>query len=536
MNGEALGRFFSGGCAFLSSNKEYVNELNVFPVPDGDTGTNMGLTITSAVKGIGDNKTASKVATGIANGALMGARGNSGVILSQILRGFSQGIGDNEVVTPKIMALSIQKGVDLAYRTVMKPVEGTILTVAKEMGIRANEIVTDEMNMVEFLSEVIKAGHVALENTPNQLPALKAAGVVDAGGQGLLFIFEGGLRALLGESLEMSEEELNALTRPTFKIEADENKEKLTYGYCTEFFIHAEKYDEEKIKNFLGKRGDSIVVVGGENLVKVHVHTDNPGVILDYVLRIGSLHDIKIDNMNDQHRESDLEPEATPKTVEYTQNCAIVAVSAGSGLDELFLDLGVSVIVSGGQSMNPSAEDIIKAINEAPAGEVVVLPNNSNIIMAAEQSATLAEKKVVVLPTKYIPQGLSSMLGFDPDASAEENAEAMAENYAEVKSGQITYAVRDSSANGLDIKKDDILGLAGKEIVAVSTDMKEVIFNTIEKMVTANDSIITLIYGEEVEAEAAEELATEIAEKYSNFDVEIQMGGQSVYYYLIGVE
>lgn len=546
LDAQLLAEFFRGGCAFLTANKEYVNSLNVFPVPDGDTGTNMGLTITSAASSLEGKKTAAEVAAKLANGALMGARGNSGVILSQICRGFSQGAAEKQVINTVDFAAALQKGVDLAYRTVMKPVEGTILTVGRKMAERAVEKAPETDDIIVLLKEILDAGQIALDNTPNQLPMLKDAGVVDAGGQGLMFIFEGGLRVLQGETLEISEEELAKMaskTKASFSLDAP--KGNLKYNYCTEFMIETKNADIDALRAFLSERGDSIVVVGTEELVKVHVHNKNPGEILQYALSLGALHDIKIDNMNDQHRESDFEREGEEAAIPTMQEtapaepqtkCGVVAVGSGEGITDLFTSLGVGYVVSGGQSMNPSAEDILNAVNAVASEEVVVMPNNSNIIMAAQQAAALSEKPVQVLTTKYIPQGLTAMLGFNPEATAEENAQAMQEYADGVKSGQVTYAVRDSSADGKEIKEGDILGIAGKQIVEVGQDIAAVTAGVIANMLEDTDSIITLLYGAEVEEADAEALAEFLRAQYSDKDIEVQFGGQELYYYLLACE
>lgn len=542
LSGAELANFFIGGSAYLSANKEQVNALNVFPVPDGDTGTNMGLTMSSAVKNIKGLKSAGEVGNAVAKGALMGARGNSGVITSQILRGFSTGLEGKEDVDALSFAQAMQNGVDLAYKSVMRPVEGTILTVSKAMAKKAAEVANEDMAVIELIEVMIAAGKVALDNTPNQLPQLKAAGVVDAGGQGLICIFEGGLRALRGE--EFAVQEL-ASDKPDFVVENDvDDTSNLVNHYCTEFFIHGTNIDVDAIRNHLADMGDSQVIVGNEELVKTHIHTANPGEVLAYAIQFGSLHDLKIENMKDQHRETinftdeEIEEskaaEDAPMEIEY--NCGVVAVASGDGLVDIYKEMGVAQIISGGQTMNPSAEDIINAINKTPANEIMILPNNSNIILAAQQAQKLVEKPVFIVETKYMLQGISAMMGYDPDASGEENMEAMTEAFQYTKTAGITYAVRDSHFGDQQIKENDILGLVAKDIVAVTETIEEAVVKVLENIVDEESGLITMLYGADVSEEDAEAIAEVVRNKYADLDVEMQMGGQSVYYYLISVE
>jgi DAK2 domain fusion protein YloV len=541
LSGAELANFFIGGSAYLSANKEQINALNVFPVPDGDTGTNMGLTLSSAVKNIKGLNNAGEVAAAVAKGALMGARGNSGVITSQILRGFSTGLDSKEDVDALSFAEAMQNGVDLAYKSVMRPVEGTILTVSKAMAKKASEVVREGGDVVVLIEMVIEAGKVALDNTPNQLPQLKAAGVVDAGGQGLICIFEGGLKALRGE--EFTVQDL-APEKPDFTAETDvDDKSDLKYHYCTEFFIHGTDINVDEIREHLADMGDSQVIVGNEELVKTHIHTDDPGKVLSYALTFGSLHDLKIENMKDQHRETIFteeevkaaqKAEDTPVAVEY--NCGVVAVASGEGLVEIYKEMGVAQIISGGQTMNPSAEDIIKAINKTPANEIIILPNNSNIILAAQQAQKLVEKQVYIVETKYMLQGISAMMGYNPDSSGEENFEAMTEAFQYTKTAGITYAVRDSHFGDQEIHKDDILGLIAKDIAAVTATVEEAVTAVLDKMVDDESGLITILYGEDVAKADAEVIVSIVREKYPDVEVEMQFGGQAVYYYLISVE
>ena len=541
--------FFIGGAANLAANKEKINALNVFPVPDGDTGTNMGLTMTSAVRDVPAQTSVVDVAKVLAHGALLGARGNSGVILSQILRGFSQGLDGAEQVSAVDFARAMQKGVELAYKSVMRPVEGTILTVARKMSEAADKAVADTPEMaVDALLEVMLAeGHIALANTTNQLQALKQAGVVDSGASGLIAIFEGGLRGVRGEEFEV---ELAVGGKVDFTAQPEEDDTSdLVNHYCTEFFIHGQNIDVDTYRAHLQNMGESQVIVGNESVVKTHIHTADPGAVLSYALQFGSLHDLKIDNMKDQHRETIFtedehnaaQTDAAPVEVVEVPAvelscCGVVAVSSGEGLDQIFTEMGVAALVSGGQSMNPSAEDILRAIEAVPAEQVVILPNNSNIVMAANQASELAEKPVVVVPSKHITQGIAAMMDFDADATAEENAEAMTEAFSVVRNAQVTYAVRDSSADGQDIHEGDILGILDGTISVVQPTIREAVLALAPLMFGEDTSLITLLYGEGVTADEAEALAAELAELYPDYEVEAQFGGQAVYHYLMAVE
>lgn len=568
--------FFVGASANLTANKEQINALNVFPVPDGDTGTNMGLTMSSAVKELPEQTDIPKAAERLAHGALLGARGNSGVILSQILRGFAQGLDGCQQVGAVDFARAMQKGVELAYKSVMRPVEGTILTVARKMAEASGEAVAvnAEMDLENLLELMLAQGHQALANTPNQLPVLKQAGVVDSGASGLVAIFEGGLRALRGEEFELP---LQVETKADFTKQQATGTQNLVNHYCTEFFIHGQGIDVEAYRRHLQGMGESQVIVGNATVVKTHIHTADPGAVLSYALQFGSLHDLKIDNMKDQHRETLLdeaekeqaqtaqpelkaEPEAVTEAsaadlagvmdnaaeamaevfealepVELPL-CGAVAVSSGSGLDQIFTEMGVNTLVSGGQSMNPSAEDILQAINNTTAQQVVVLPNNSNIVMAANQASQLADKPVVVVPSKFITQGIAAMMNFDPESSAEENAETMQQAAVLVHSGQITYAVRDSQFDGQEIHEGDILGLLEGTIAVVEASVQETMLKLLPQMFDDDTSLITLLYGEGVTEDEAEAAAAKLAESFPDYEIEVQLGGQAVYHYLLAVE
>lgn len=568
--------FFVGASANLTANKEQINALNVFPVPDGDTGTNMGLTMSSAVKELPEQTDIPKAAERLAHGALLGARGNSGVILSQILRGFAQGLDGCQQVGAVDFARAMQKGVELAYKSVMRPVEGTILTVARKMAEASGEAVAvnAEMDLENLLELMLAQGHQALANTPNQLPVLKQAGVVDSGASGLVAIFEGGLRALRGEEFELP---LQVETKADFTKQQATGTQNLVNHYCTEFFIHGQGIDVEAYRRHLQGMGESQVIVGNATVVKTHIHTADPGAVLSYALQFGSLHDLKIDNMKDQHRETlldevekeqaqtaQLELKAEPEAVTEASAadlagvmdnaaeamaevfeelepvelplCGAVAVSSGSGLDQIFTEMGVNTLVSGGQSMNPSAEDILQAINNTTAQQVVVLPNNSNIVMAANQASQLADKPVVVVPSKFITQGIAAMMNFDPESSAEENAETMQQAAVLVHSGQITYAVRDSQFDGQEIHEGDILGLLEGTIAVVEASVQETMLKLLPQMFDDDTSLITLLYGEGVTEDEAEAAAAELAESFPDYEIEVQLGGQAVYHYLLAVE
>lgn len=557
--------FFIGGSANLTANKESINALNVFPVPDGDTGTNMSLTMTSAVKDVPSKSSVVEVAKVLAHGALLGARGNSGVILSQILRGFSQGLGDVTAVSAADFAAAMQKGVELAYKSVMRPVEGTILTVARKMGESAEKTVAanPDIEVEELLEAMLADGHIALANTTNQLAQLKQAGVVDSGASGLIAIFEGGLRALRGEEFEMP---LTVAAKVDFTAEEPKNDDpNFVNHYCTEFFIHGTGIDVEKYRAHLQNMGESQVIVGNEEVVKTHIHTSDPGAVLSYALQYGSLHDLKIDNMKDQHRETiftdeekaaaedgeelkfnlsealqsadeDIIDRFADTSAEEVPMSAVVVVSSGEGLDRIFTEMGAAALVSGGQSMNPSAADILAAVESVKAQEVLILPNNGNIVMAANQAGELAEKPVVVVPTKHITQGIAALIDFDAELSAEENAEAMQAAAAAVKNAQVTYAVRDSSADGQDIHEGDILGICEGAITVVKPTVEETVLELVPTMFGEDTSLITLLWGEDVSEEDAEELAAKLAEAHPDYEVEVQFGGQAVYYYLLSVE
>jgi len=550
IDGNLLKIMLESAALMLEENKEEVNSLNVFPVPDGDTGTNMLLTIKSALKqGLQvDENNASKVALAASQGSLMGARGNSGVILSQLFRGLASGIGENEKIDSRIMAEALKRAADTAYKAVMKPTEGTILTVARECGERAMEIYDLHEDLADLMEEVIKHGNDVLKKTPDMLPVLKQAGVVDAGGKGLIYIFSGALQALKGETVVTVPriDKISPIKEAPKRREYIETDD-IKFGYCTEFMINTINGDAESFRDELAIFGDSLLVVGGEGLIKVHVHTNNPGQVLEKALLIGELSDIKIDNMRYQHEEVLLKDELNlirdnpevgqniEKTIE-KQKYSVIAISVGEGIDRLFKDLNVDVLVPGGQTMNPSTEDIISAIDKTNGDHVIILPNNSNIILAAQQAKTLSDRSIIVIPTKTIPQGIAALLAMDPEKDPEYNVDIMSEAIKNVITGQVTFAVRDTEFNGTEISKGDIIGLSDKDILSAGTDINEVSKKLIDKLMDEDMSIITLMYGDDISEETANELADLLTESYPDIDIEVIHGGQPLYYYIFAIE
>ncbi len=553
-----LKKMFLAGAASIESKKEFINELNVFPVPDGDTGTNMTLTIMSAVKEVNalQNPSIEELAKAISGGSLRGARGNSGVILSQLFRGFAKEIKDYKEINVTVMTNAFQKAVETAYRAVMKPKEGTILTVARGAAEKALQLVSETDDLVVFGREVIAHMETVLENTPELLPVLKEAGVVDSGGQGLLEIVKGAYDAFLGKEISFTNLSVSEVSGGTTRerISTDDIK----FGYCTEFIIMLEKeYNmntESEFKGYLESIGDSIVVVSDDDVVKVHVHTNDPGLAIQKALTYGSLTRMKIDNMREEHNErlnistevkaSENKKEAAkaPEEKPAVQNkprkkAGFIAVSMGDGLDEIFTGLGVDYIIKGGQTMNPSTEDMLNAINEVHADNIFILPNNGNIILAAEQAKHLTEdKNIYVIPSKTVPQGITAVINFIYDKSPEENAARMAEEMKKVRSGQVTYAVRDTSIDGMEIKQGNIMGIGDKTILAVGEDIKATTIELIQKLTDEDSELISLYYGAEISEEEANEMAEELMEAYPNLDVEIHYGGQPIYYYVLSVE
>lgn len=528
----------------LEEQKEYVNSLNVFPVPDGDTGTNMSMTFKSAVTEIQgmENETIGRISKSLAKGALMGARGNSGVILSQILRGIAKGLEDKSEVGVEEFGSSILEGSKSAYKAVMRPTEGTILTVIKAAGEAA--IKSNAKNVTKLMDDVCKQSEIILNKTPEMLPVLKQAKVVDAGGAGLLILLKGMLEVLEKDlkSLTINKGEVKASNISAAKTLGDAD---IKFGYCTEFFIMSDKVNIDEFRKELEPHGDSMIVVGGEGLVKVHIHTNDPGFILSKAIKLGSLSKIKIDNMREQHRHilEDEYPvnqeESANDSIEETMESkkyAFVSVALGEGINNIFKDLGVDFVIEGGQTMNPSTEDILNAINKINAENVFVLPNNKNIIMAATQAAELADKNVYVIPTKSIPQGITAITSFDVEAEAEENVNNMKEAIETVATGSVTYAVRDTEMDGKVIKEGNILGLKEGKIAEIGNDIFTVCDNLIRDMVTENSELITIFYGKDCNEEEVNNFVEKLEEKYEDLDIQCYNGEQPLYYFIFSVE
>ena len=539
------------GATRLNKQAEYVNSLNVFPVPDGDTGTNMGMTIENGAKEVSD-RSASTVgeAAGIfAKGLLMGARGNSGVITSQLFRGFSQSVKDKEELDGAALAAAFQSGVEVAYKAVMKPVEGTILTVSRGAAIGAKKKAESTNDAVEVMRAALEGAKTALAKTPDMLPVLKEVGVVDSGGQGLVFIYEGFLSALTGEFIASEEFQATPATMSEM-INAEHHKsvaghvatEDIKFGYCTEIMValkqgptYVKDFDYDEFRNYLNNLGDSLLVVNDDEIVKVHVHTEDPGLVMQEGLKYGSLVKVKVDNMRNQHEAQVEKEERQAKPVE-EKEYAIIAVVAGEGLADIFKAQGVDYIISGGQTMNPSTEDFVKAVEELNARNIIILPNNKNILMAAQSAAEVIEQPAAVVETKTIPQGLTSLLAFDESKSIEENYERMSASLGDVVSGSVTTAVRDTTIDGLEIHENDNLGMVDGKIVVSNPDMMETLEETFAHMLDEDSEIVTIYIGEDGSEELANELAQALAEKYEDVEVEIHQGGQPVYPYLFSVE
>lgn len=546
INAETLQKMFIAGAKNLEAKKEWINELNVFPVPDGDTGTNMTLTIMSAAKEVGaiTEPTMETIAKAISTGSLRGARGNSGVILSQLFRGFTREIKKVDQIDVDVLSRACVKAVETAYKAVMKPKEGTILTVAKGMADKSCELVGESDDLVHVIDEIIKHGDYVLSQTPEMLPVLKQAGVVDSGGQGLMTFIKGAFDALLGKEIDYTLEPVQtAGTKVTEEVPMDDVE--IKFGYCTEFIINLDKEmpksEEKAFKEFLESIGDSIVLVADDEIVKVHVHTNEPGVAITKALTYGSLSRMKIDNMREEHQErliKNAEKMAEQqKADEPRKKYGFVAVSVGEGLDEIFKGLNVDHIISGGQTMNPSTEDILNAIDKINADNIYVLPNNKNIILAAQQAESLVEdKNIIVIPSKTIPQGISAMIGFIPDNSPEDNKEAMIDSMSYVKTGEVTYAVRDTVIDDKEIKEGNIMGIGDEGILAVGEEIDDTTINMIKEMQDEESEIVSLYYGAEVTEEAANKLADKIAEALPEIEVEVYPGGQPIYYYIASVE
>ena len=567
INAEALAKAFLAGAKNLEAKKEWINELNVFPVPDGDTGTNMSMTIMSAAKEVAamaepDMKSLAKA---ISSGSLRGARGNSGVILSQLFRGFTKVIAEYDEIDVQVLSDAFEKAVETAYKAVMKPKEGTILTVAKGMAVRAVELSEEETtDLLAFCEEVIKEGDHVLSMTPDMLPVLKQAGVVDSGGQGLMQVMKGALDSLQGKeidySIEAPEKQPAVETGSTsYNIEAQAAQE-IKFAYCTQFLIMLEKpistRQETEFKEYLEGIGDSIVVVADDEIVKVHVHTNDPGLAMQRGLTYGSLTTIIIENMKLERDEKisalkekemqsetiedvekQLKGEEVPKEQEPPKEMGFISVSIGDGINEIFQGLGVDYIIEGGQTMNPSTEDMLNAIEKVNAKNIFILPNNKNIILAANQAASLVEdKKIIVIPTKTIPQGITALINYIPDSTPEENAERMSEELGTVKTGQVTYAVRDTVIDDKEIKQDDFMGIGDQGILSVGKELETTVLDMIEQLIDEDSAIVSIYYGEDAREDAANAIGEKITEAHPDVEVEVHYGGQPIYYYVISVE
>lgn len=555
INVDVLAKMFLAGAQNIEAKKDYINELNVFPVPDGDTGTNMSMTIMSAAKEVTalNNPEMKDLAKAISSGSLRGARGNSGVILSQLLRGFTKAIKEEKEIDVLALAAACQRARDTAYKAVMKPKEGTILTVASGIATKAAEMAEETDDLEVFIPAVIEYAEEVLNKTPEMLPVLKEAGVVDSGGQGLLEVIKGGYDAFLGKEIDYSS--IKPSTSVTVnKVNAEDTAD-IKFGYCTEFIILTEKEfteeDEHEFKKFLSSIGDSIVCVADDDVVKIHVHTNDPGLAIQEALTYGQLSKMKIDNMREEHQEKlirDAEKLAEEqakeeaayeekKTAEPRKAMGFITVSIGAGMNEIFKELGADYILEGGQTMNPSTEDMLNAIDQVNADTVFILPNNKNIILAANQAKSLVEdKEIIVIPTKTVPQGITAIINFMPDADAKTNEEAMLEEIKNVKTGQMTYAVRDTHIDDKEIHEGDIMGIGDSGILAVGKDLEETTKELIANLVDEDSELISIYYGEEVSEEEAEKFAGEIEELYPDVDVDIQFGGQPIYYYVLAVE
>lgn len=549
INTELFRKMFLAGAANLEAKKEFINELNVFPVPDGDTGTNMTLTIMSAAKEVQslENADMLTIAKAISSGSLRGARGNSGVILSQLLRGFTKEIREHKEIDAVILAKACERATATAYKAVMKPKEGTILTVAKGISRKAEELAETTEDLEVFIPEVIKYAEEVLAQTPEMLPVLKEAGVVDSGGQGLLEVIHGAYDAFLGKEIDYAAIEASGgtkMVKPSQQAEAD-----IKFGYCTEFIIMTEKEftdkNEAEFKAYLESIGDSIVCVADDDIVKIHVHTNDPGLAIQKALTYGQLSRMKIDNMREEHQEKlikDAEKAAAQQASEKKKKeprkpVGFIAVSIGEGMNEIFRELGVDYIIEGGQTMNPSTDDMLSAIDEVNADHIFILPNNKNIILAANQAQSLTDDKdIIVIPTKTVPQGITAIISYMPEADVDTNIEALEEAIKNVKTGQVTYAVRDTHIDDKEIHEGDIMGIGDRGILAVGQSVEETTKEMLAQLVDEESELISLYFGQDVLEEDAENFAQEVEELYPDVDVDVHMGGQPIYYYVLSVE
>lgn len=544
INGKLFADMIIQGAKNLSNNADLVDSLNVYPVPDGDTGTNMNLTMTSGREEVENNlsKNIGELGKTFSKGLLMGARGNSGVILSQLFRGFCKNIESESEINSKLLAESFQAGVETAYKAVMKPVEGTILTVAKDAAQAAVEKANNTEDCIELMEYIIVKANESLENTPNLLAVLKEVGVVDSGGKGLLCVYEGFLKALKGEKVEAK----------VAKIDKDEfvhdehdfhgviNTEDIIYGYCTEMMVRFGKnkkaFDEQEFRQDMSQFGDSLLVINDEEIVKVHVHTEHPGKVFNYGQQYGELIKLKVENMREQHREVIRKEQHTAKPKMETVETAIITISMGEGISEIFKSMGATHIISGGQTMNPSTEDIVKVIEQSKCKRAIILPNNKNILMASEQAASIVDAEAVVIPTKSIPQGISALFQYDVDATLEENKAQMADSVNNVKSGSLTYAVRDTKIDGVEIKKDAFMGLIEDKIVSSQSDQLTTVTELLNEMLAEDSEILTVIIGQDAEQEVTDNMINWIEEQYPDVEVEVHEGGQPIYQYFFSVE
>lgn len=548
INAALCAKMFLGGAKNLEANKEWINELNVFPVPDGDTGTNMTLTITSAAKEVAslENPEMEPLCKAISSGSLRGARGNSGVILSQLLRGFTKGIKKHDEIDAPLLAEAFEKAVETAYKAVMKPKEGTILTVARGMAEKASELAMEGMELEEMMEAIVAEGDAVLARTPEMLPVLKEAGVVDSGGQGLMQVMKGALDVFKGKEIEYTVEEQKSAKAAA---EAQPEEKEIKFGYCTEFIIMLDKpmspETEHEFKEFLMSIGDSIVLVADEDIVKVHVHTNDPGKAISRALTYGALTRMKIDNMREEHQEKlikDAEKLAAQqaeeeKKKEPKKECGFISVSIGEGIGEIFKGLGVDCLIEGGQTMNPSTEDMLSAIDKVNAENVFIFPNNKNVILAANQAKVLTkDKKIFVIPTKTVPQGITAVINYNPDRTPEENEASMMEEIQHVKTGEVTYAVRDTHIDDKEIHEGDFMGIGDHSILSVGKNLSDVTKDMLAAMADDDSELISIYYGVDIDEETANALGNEIMELYSGCDVEIYSGGQPIYYYVISVE
>ncbi len=549
INTELFRKMFLAGAANLEAKKEFINELNVFPVPDGDTGTNMTLTIMSAAKEVQslENADMLTIAKAISSGSLRGARGNSGVILSQLLRGFTKEIREHKEIDAVILAKACERATATAYKAVMKPKEGTILTVAKGISRKAEELAETTEDLEVFIPEVIKYAEEVLAQTPEMLPVLKEAGVVDSGGQGLLEVIHGAYDAFLGKEIDYAAIEASGgtkMVKPSQQAEAD-----IKFGYCTEFIIMTEKEftdkNEAEFKAYLESIGDSIVCVADDDIVKIHVHTNDPGLAIQKALTYGQLSRMKIDNMREEHQEKlikDAEKEAAQQASEMKKKeprkpVGFIAVSIGEGMNGIFRELGADYIIEGGQTMNPSTDDMLSAIDEVNADHIFILPNNKNIILAANQAQSLTDDKdIIVIPTKTVPQGITAIISYMPEADVDTNIEALEEAIKNVKTGQVTYAVRDTHIDDKEIHEGDIMGIGDRGILAVGQSVEETTKEMLAQLVDEESELISLYFGQDVLEEDAENFAQEVEELYPDVDVDVHMGGQPIYYYVLSVE